>query len=116
LHAAKEAGTRSNSFLDPKPLCIRIVETLHNEMRKLASIRKQVKATNFKARNLYRKQSSIEEVAEVIVRPNSYAGASNVGEIDIGQEVLAELKDYVAAIADMYHVSPTRHFRIVMYL
>ncbi|CAB9500805.1 Receptor-type guanylate cyclase gcy [Seminavis robusta] len=79
-----------------------IVKTLKEELQKLAFTRKQVKATTFKAKHPYRRQSSIEEVSEVLVLSKVPAPNVDVG-MDVGQEVVSELTEYVQAIANMYN-------------
>jgi len=86
-------------------------------MKELAFIRKKVKTTNYKAK-LYTRQSSLEEVSEVIVIPEANKGGfEDPRAMDMGAEVRSELTAYVTAVADMYNVSQRRkNFRFITIL
>jgi class 3 adenylate cyclase len=91
-----------------------IVEVLASMLKKVIARRKDLLTTQESVRRMsFTKLTTtpLEEVQEIIRMPVFKRGAgTEVKEEELSDVVLAQLKEYVAAIASMYHNNPFHNF------
>lgn len=92
-----------------------IVDMLHEHIRKVVALRrpklKSSRAPVFVPRE---DQTALQEVAEVIFLPRfdqkAFSEARDQRDIDVGPDVVSQLRNYVSIIASWYHDNPFHNF------
>jgi len=103
---------RSEAQLKEERLINWIVEMLQQHLRKVIALRRndnKVATTPLKFST--HDKTPLDEVAEVIYLPKfcekSFAQADDHKKVKIEQQVVSQLRNYVAIIASYYHNNPT---------
>lgn len=93
-----------------------IVDMLHEHIRKVVALRRPKAGKPKKALTLPKREdgTALQEVAEVIFLPRfdekAFMEAKDHRHVDVGANVMSQLRKYVSIIASWYHDNPFHNF------